>query len=223
MNICFDLDGPIVDVSDRYYRAYLESLKGYDISSEHILSKEDFWKFKQNRVTDIEIGILTGLTFKEAKKSADLRRKITFLNEFLPLDKLYGDVIETFNFLNSKGIPFFMATLRRDSQMQYAVKQFKLDKYLNNNFLFALEEEQKVEGDIQEKYTLFFSAINKLHLNPQETWIIGDSDTDIHAARLAKIKTIVGITRGIRSKEQLEILAPDYIVSNLKEFVSLIK
>ena len=88
--------------------------------------------------------------------------------------------------------------------------------------MFSLSNEQKVQEDIQEKYTLFFNAINTLGLNPLESYVIGDSDTDIHAGRLAKYKKVVAITRGIRSKEQLEILKPDHVVNNLKEFLSLL-
>lgn len=223
MNICFDLDGPIIDISDRYYRAYIESLKGYDLHDEHVLLKKTFWKHKQNRVTDIEIGILSGLTFKEAKNSAEFRRRLTFLNEYLCLDKLFDDVVGTFSYLKSNGIPFFIATLRRRTQLDLAIKQFKLGQYITDHFLFSLTDEQTVQGDILEKYNLFFGAINKLGLNPQETWIVGDSDTDIHAARLAKYKKVVAIPRGIRSKDQLALLKPDHMVHNLNEFVRLIQ
>jgi len=222
MNVCFDLDGPIIDVSDRYYRAYLESLKGFDIDKSYILTKDKFWQLRQNRVPDSEIGLLSGLTIKEAKESAELRKGLTFKTEHLVLDKLFNDVYETFDYLKSKSITFFIATLRRRSQLDIAIKQFKLSRYFPERNLFSLSNEQKVQEDIQEKYILFFNAINTLGLNPLESYVIGDSDTDIHAGRLAKYKKVVAITRGIRSKEQLEILKPDHIVSNLKEFLSFL-
>ena len=222
INICFDLDGPIIDVSDRYYRAYLESLKGFDIDKSYILTKDKFWQLRQNRVPDSEIGLLSGLTIKEAKESAELRKGLTFKTEHLVLDKLFNDVYETLDYLKSKSITFFIATLRRRSQLDIAIKQFKLSRYFPERNLFSLSNEQKVQEDIQEKYTLFFNAINTLGLNPLESYVIGDSDTDIHAGRLAKYKKVVAITRGIRSKEQLEILKPDHIVSNLKEFLSFL-
>ena len=221
MNLCFDLDGPIIDVCDRYYRAYLESLAGSEIKSEQILKKEDFWKLKQNRVSDLEISILSGQNIQDSKNSGDLRKALSFKTDYLALDKIFDDVYKTFDYLKSQSINFFIVTLRRRSQLDYAIKQFKLNKYLSNEKFFSRTDDQKSQNDIQEKYLLFASAINLLSLNPIETWMIGDSETDIHSARLVRFGKIISITRGIRSKEQLAVLRPDYLVSNLSEVVDL--
>lgn len=217
MNCCFDFDGPIIDVTDRYYRAYLESLNNTSINKKNILSKEVFWKLKQNRVSDLEIGILSALSLAESRDSAELRKDLSFKQEYLALDKLFDDVYKTFDYLKSKNITFFIVTLRRKRQLTGAIKQFKLDKYLSTDSIFFLPDEHKIQNDIQEKYILLVNAINKLGLNPQDTWIIGDADTDIHAGRLAKCGKVISISRGIRSKEQLEILKPDYLINNLNE------
>ncbi len=220
MNFCFDLDGPLIDVCDRYYRAYLESLTGTDESNGQVLSKEVFWKLKQNRISDTEIGLLSGLSVRDARNSAELRKGLSFKEEYLTLDKLFDDVYKTFDYLKSQKIPFFIVTLRRQSQLMYAVKQFKLNKYLGNERLFCRVEDQKSQGDVYEKHILFANAINKLSLNPAETWIIGDSETDILAGRLARYKGVIAITRGIRSQLQLEILRPDSLVHSLTELVN---
>ncbi|OGI18470.1 MAG: hypothetical protein A3B68_06920 [Candidatus Melainabacteria bacterium RIFCSPHIGHO2_02_FULL_34_12] len=218
MNLCFDFDGPIIDVTDRYYRAYLESLKGSDTN---LLPKEVFWGLKQRRVSDLEIGLLSGLTINQAKESSENRKDLSFKNEYFALDKLFDDVLKTFESLKSEGITFFIVTLRRRKQLQYAIKQFKLEKYLSSEYLFPLPDDHRVTNDIQEKYIELVNAVNKLGLDANDTWIIGDSETDIHAGRLAKYGKIIGITRGIRSKEQLEVLQPDYLINNLSEILSL--
>lgn len=222
MNLCFDLDGPIIDVCDRYYRAYLESLTGADVKPEQILRKEDFWKLKQNRVSDLEISVLSGQSIQDSKSSGELRKALSFKSEYLALDKIFNDVYKTIDFLKLQTIPFLIVTLRRKSQLDYAIKQFKLNKYLVNERFFSRTDDQKSQNDIHEKYLLLASAINSLSLNPHDTWMIGDSETDIHSARLARFGKIVSISRGIRSKEQLTVLKPDYIVNNLSEVVDLI-
>lgn len=222
MNLCFDVDGPIIDVTDRYYRAYLESLKGSDPNNIKILTKEDYWNLKQKRVTDLEIGILSGLSINESKDSAELRRNLTFKHEYLDQDKLYDDVTMTFDHLKSQKITFYIVTLRRKKQLLYALKQFKLDKYLGTEKLFCIPDDHKFTNDLQEKYIMLVTSVNKQKLDPQDTWIIGDSDTDIHAGRLAKFGRIIAISRGIRSIEQLAALKPDATVSNLSEVISLI-
>lgn len=218
MNLCFDFDGPIIDVTDRYYRAYLKSLNNTSINKKNILSKEVFWKLKQNRVSDLEIGILSTLSLGESRDSAELRKDLSFKQEYLALDKLFDDVYKTFDYLKSKNITFFIVTLRRKRQLTGTIKQFKLDKYLDIDSIFCLPDEHKIQNDIQEKYILLVNAINKLGLNPQDTWIIGDADTDIHAGRLARCGKVISISRGIRSKEQLEILKPDHLIATLDDF-----
>ena len=221
MNLCFDLDGPIIDVTDRYYRAYLESLKGGDPKRIQILNKEVFWGLKQERITDFEIGIMTGLNMNEAKSSAELRRDLSFKLEYFSLDKIFDDVYKIFDYLKSQNIFFYIVTLRRDKQLKQAINQSKLNKYLTSERLFSIPDDHNFSHDIQEKYLLFVNAVNKLHLDPQDTWLIGDSETDIHAGRLARYKKVIGISRGIRSKTQLESLRPDHMIGNLSELITI--
>lgn len=191
-----------------------------DITKDQILSKEDYWNLKKNRLSDIEFGVLSGLTASEAKKSAELRRILTFHDEYHELDKLFSDTTEVFDYLKSHKIKFFITTLRREKHLLLAIKQFKLNKYLDKSLMFCMPDEKRSEGDIYEKYNLLFTVAGKLSLNLQETWMVGDSDTDIYAARLAKYKKMVAIDRGIRSTEQLKMLKPDHIISNLKELLT---
>ena len=223
MNLCFDFDGPIIDVSERYYRAYLESLKGTDSKKLRVLSKETFWNLKQNRISDFEIGILSGLSLKESLASAEQRKDLTFISEYHSLDKLFSDVSKTFEYLKENNSTFFIVTLRRRKHIEQAIKELKLNKYIGIESIFCLENSHKITNDIQEKYILLVNAINRLELDPYETVIIGDSETDIHAGRLARYGKIAAIIRGIRSKEQLEILKPDFILNNLSEIVNLEK
>ncbi len=223
INLCFDFDGPIVDVIDRYYRAYLESLKGFENKKVQILSKEDFWKLKQNRVSDLEIGLMSSLSINESTSSSEIRRDLTFKAEYLSHDRLFNDVFTTFDYLKSNKITFFLVTLRRYKQLNYAIKQFKLEKYFSVANTFSLPDEHKFTNDIQEKYLMLVNALNKIDVISQETWIITDSDTDIHASRLARYGKVIAIPRGIRSKEQLEVLKPDFIINDLKEIIILIQ
>ncbi|MBI3590599.1 MAG: HAD family hydrolase [Candidatus Melainabacteria bacterium] len=223
MNLCFDFDGPIIDVTDRYYRAYLESLKGFETKKIQFLSKEDFWKLKQNRVSDFEIGIMSGLNINEAKDTIDLRRDLSFKQEYFALDKVFNDVFQTFDYLKTNNIFFFVVTLRRNRQLLQAINQFKMTKYLTDDRFFSLPDEHKISNDIQEKYILLVNAVNKLQLDPQDTWLVGDSDTDIHAGKLARYGKVIAVSRGIRSKEQLAVLKPDYLINDFAELIGKIQ
>lgn len=223
MNVCFDFDGPIIDVTDRYYRAYIESLKEFNPKKVQILTKEQFWGLKQNRITDFEIGIMSNLSISESTSSAELRRDLTFKQEYLEQDKLFNDVFTIFDYLKTNNIYFFLVTLRRKRQLLHAINKFKIDKYVSSERLFCILDEYVFSNDIREKYILLVNALNKLDLDPKDTYLIGDSDTDIHAGRLARYGKVIAIARGIRSKEQLDILKPDYLINNLNEITEIVK
>src|SRR5271168_3656809 len=55
---CLDLDGPIIDVSNRHYRVFYDGvcrLGGAPIS------QEEFWNAKRNRIPDIELLTRSGI------------------------------------------------------------------------------------------------------------------------------------------------------------------
>src|ERR687893_96470 len=69
LTVFCDFDGPIVDVSNRYYTTYqlgLADTQGF-YQAEGItlpiqmLSKQQFWQMKQDRVPDVELATRSGL------------------------------------------------------------------------------------------------------------------------------------------------------------------
>ena len=50
--IFFDLDGPILDVSEKYYKVYADILsqKGF-----RVLSKTEYWDAKRNKIPEYDI------------------------------------------------------------------------------------------------------------------------------------------------------------------------
>ena len=223
MNLFFDFDGPIIDVSDRYYRAYLNSLNELQPNKNLILTKEAFWELKRNRITDFEIGLLSGLGLSDAKNSSESRKELSFKKEFLSLDKLFPDIGKTFEALKANKIPFYIITLRRKSQLVSGIKQFKLEKFFKEEDLFCIPDDYKITNDIHEKYILLVNAINKLELAANNCWLIGDTETDIFTVRLARLEKVIAITRGIRSKEQLELLNPNLTIDNMDQLLIAVK
>lgn len=69
LTVFCDFDGPIVDVSNRYYKTYQIALADTQATYQaqgfilpiHLLTKQQFWKMKQDRVPDIEIAMRSGL------------------------------------------------------------------------------------------------------------------------------------------------------------------
>jgi phosphoglycolate phosphatase-like HAD superfamily hydrolase len=69
MRIITDFDGPIVDLSDRYYRVYQLCLKQVKQPNQpiKILTKAEFWAYKCAHVSEQQVGIESGLTATQSE------------------------------------------------------------------------------------------------------------------------------------------------------------
>ncbi|HEY9649017.1 MAG TPA: HAD family hydrolase, partial [Coleofasciculaceae cyanobacterium] len=115
-----DFDGPIVDVSDRYYATYKLGLAdtqavyraaGVTLPVQQ-LEKHQFWQMKQDRVPDAEIAMRSGLQGEQI--DFFLGRVIEIVNrpELLTLDKMQPGIRWALARLHSQGIRLVLVTLR---------------------------------------------------------------------------------------------------------------
>lgn len=93
-----DFDGPLVDVSERYYGTYQAALQhtqqiyaqqGIAIPLKY-LGKDQFWQMKRQRVSDIEIAMQSGLQEEQIAFFLDHVRTIVNDEALLHLDKMQG-------------------------------------------------------------------------------------------------------------------------------------
>ena len=63
--------------------------------------------------------------------------------------------------------------------------------------------------------------MDKMNLKKEEAAYLGDSDTDIQAAKAAGIRSIA-VTWGFYPKEKLKKENPDFIVDNVEELKEVI-
>jgi phosphoglycolate phosphatase-like HAD superfamily hydrolase len=73
---------------------------------------------------------------------------------------------------------------------------------------------------VRDKTLLMAKAAKELPA-AADTWMVGDTEADIAAAKSQNIK-VIGVLSGIRSRSRLESYEPDYIVNNLGEAVDVI-
>ncbi|MFM7579639.1 MAG: HAD family hydrolase, partial [Microcystaceae cyanobacterium] len=76
LRLITDFDGPIMDVSERYYQVYQYCLAAVQDPEQRVtlLSKAQFWQMKRAQVPEIEIGLQSGLRDRQAKTFAHLRK-----------------------------------------------------------------------------------------------------------------------------------------------------
>jgi D,D-heptose 1,7-bisphosphate phosphatase len=68
---------------------------------------------------------------------------------------------------------------------------------------------------------MILRAANELNISLEKSWMIGDSTSDILAAKNANIKSIL-VKTGHSGKDGKYNIKPDYIANNLKEAINLI-
>jgi phosphoglycolate phosphatase len=219
-----DFDGPIVDVSDRYYHTYRQALTETARYLQQCggslvltpLEKWEFWDLKQERTIDSEIATRSGLPVDAIDYFRSRVVSIVNSPEMLKLDRIQPGVDWALNLLCSQGIRLILVTLRHTEQVNRILEQYQLNR------LFTDIYGTKSDAAAYQNYTdvktrLLGSAISD-HLfysqRDRQAWAIGDTEADIIAGQTMNIPTI-GLTCGIRSHHQLQQLSPTLIQPDL--------
>ncbi|MEB3214639.1 MAG: HAD family hydrolase [Nostocales cyanobacterium 94392] len=212
-----DFDGPICDVSERYYQVYLFCLKKNHRQNQQIriLSKDEFWQLKRSRVPEKQIGIMSGLESAQAENFALLRKQSVHTQPYFEYDILAPGAVEALQKVQQAGIDLAVMTMRRVRELEYALQKFDLYQFFPENRLYCLSNDYVKTRDIDDKPLLMAQALKELP-PAEETWMVGDTEADIAAAKKHGVKSIA-VECGIRDRAQLEADHPDIIVKNLTE------
>jgi phosphoglycolate phosphatase len=219
-----DFDGPIVDVSDRYYHTYqiglaeLESFyRNAGISLPvRVLSKTQFWQMKQERTPDVEIAMRSGLQGKQIDHFLTRVTRIVNQPTLLHQDQLQPGVRWALAMLQAKGVRLVLVTLRCQNQATQMLQDYGLD-HLFSAIWGTQDENAAYSNQSDHKTQLLERAIAHLpwenHCTTQ-TWMIGDTEADVLAGQALNVPTIA-LTCGIRSHNYLQKLQPTRIHTDL--------
>ena len=206
MKIFWDLDGPILDVSEKHYSLYHDILLANNM---RVLPKKEYWKLKRSGSS------LNVILSKTNSENIHNLFKGIWLDEietskYHALDKLQSGIIDSLNKIYKKN-NLVLVTLRQNRR--------RLLAQLRDLCLIDLFEAILNSGDdIKPRWKIKYNLINKYlngNLN-KEYCIIGDTKTDIEAGKHLGFTTIA-IDRGIRNKQNLKESNPDYIFSSIPE------
>ena len=222
MRIITDFDGPIMDLSDRYYHVYQLCLAKVKLPNQslHTFPKAKFWAYKQALIPERQLGIESGLTVEQAEVFKQLRDLHAHQIQYLPFDLVVPGSIAALEKIQASGSELLVMTLRRTCELEPAFKQYDLARFFPPHHRYCLPDDYVKHGDVQAKTQLMAKALTELKPDPN-TWMIGDTEADIIAAKTHHIK-VIGVLSGIRDRDRLEHYQPDKIVSNLAEAVKFI-
>ena len=218
-----DFDGPIMDVSERYYQVYLYCLKKILNSEQPIktLPKSEFWELKRSQIPEKEIAKLSGLEDdQQAVAFAHLRRSTVHTNPYFEYDRLIENAVTALEKAQSADIDLAVMTMRRRRELEPVLDQYNLRRFFPKENIFCLSDDYVKTADIQDKPKLMQRAqitLQKVH----QQWMVGDTEADIISAQSYNIPAIA-VLSGIRNQTQLEKYKPTQIVPDLVTAVTKI-
>ncbi len=224
LTVFCDFDGPIVDVSNRYYTTYKLALdetralyQAQDITLPiQRLKKEQFWQMKQDRVPDVEIAMRSGLNGKQIDFFLECVVEIVNQPALLRQDKLQPGVSWALALLHSQGVRLVLVTLRCQSQATQILRNYGLTR-LFSGIYGTSDRNAAYQNQAELKTQLLEQAIaeqSQLAGRPLSAWMVGDTEADLLAGQALSIPTIA-VTCGIRSHFYLQQFQPTRIHSDL--------
>ncbi|WP_250124355.1 HAD family hydrolase [Chroococcidiopsis sp. CCMEE 29] len=222
LRLITDFDGPIIDVSERYYRVYQWCLEKSRFLEQPVkqLDKAEFWNLKRSRVPEKQIAILSGLDEAQAQEFAQLRRQTVHTEPYFGYDKLAVGAVAALEKVQQARVDLAVMTMRRERELEYAFNQHNLGRFFPKNRCYCLTNDYVKTRDIDDKPLLMEQALAELPTACQ-TWMVGDTEADIITAKNHGVK-VVAVLCGIRDRAQLELYKPDLIVNDLSEAVDLV-
>lgn len=219
-----DFDGPIADVSDRYYRTYQLALeetksayaaKGISLPIRR-LTKTQFWQMKQNRVPDTTIADWSGLSDLEVEEFLAQVQRLVNQSDLLDLDRLQPRAKTALMGLSDRGIRVVIVTLRKASQVLEFLHHHDLATTVSQIY-GAQDTEAAYPNRVEHKTAQLKEAIAEQHrfgLSTTASWMIGDTEADVCAGHATGLPTLA-LTCGIRSDAYLKGFRPTYIARDL--------
>lgn len=219
-----DFDGPIVDVSERYYLTYRRGLEHMQalalaagsVSPTRSLSKAQFWTFKQNRVPDRQIAHWSGLEREQIDPFLDLVSGLVNHPSLLAHDRIQARAYEGLSMLQQFGVRVVLVTLRPPDQVMQFLAHHRLDQSISGLYGMptAKAAYQNQANHKIERLRVAIAAQQRQGYSLQGTWMIGDTEADIMAGQALGIDT-VAVTCGIRSRSYLQSFRPTHLMPDL--------
>lgn len=203
MQIFIDLDGPILDVTRRYYLIYSDLL-----CKENYLpfDQESYWSLKRLSVNESAI-VQRNMPLSGVAHYMQQRERLLEDPAYLVYDRFQRGALETLSAWAAEH-QLYLVTLRRNrAALRSQLELLGLSNLFEGVFCAQTDEpcwETKCEW------------IRACRSTAGQTVIIGDTEVDVLAGRAAGIRT-VALSCGIRSRQLLAKLSPDAVCHRLSD------
>jgi phosphoglycolate phosphatase-like HAD superfamily hydrolase len=212
MTIFFDLDGPLLDVSERYqilHRDLIEGMGGIP------LAPSAYWQRKRQRCP--EATILKELGASEFERLYSRQRlELIESDRYLAYDRLWWWTDPVLTTLSARHALVLVTVRSNREALERQLTHLNVHRF----FKAVLSEPAADPVDVQ-KFRLIHHYLSQQHLPTRGSWIIGDTEADIRAGRLLALTT-VAVRCGIRDDEQLARMNPTYLIDDIRALPDLL-
>jgi phosphoglycolate phosphatase len=202
--IFLDLDGPVLNVSRRYYRVHQDLVERF---GGWPFPQTAYWEAKRNLVPEGEILARTGLSPEAAREVAALRLEEIEGARYIGLDVPWPWTKDAVAEL--AGIaPLALVTLRKRLDLvNWQLELFGLSRH------FTRVIAGRGDGTPEAKVPLVREA--GISWGPGSVFV-GDTEVDVASGRALGLRT-VALGCGIRSPALLERWSPDALLDDLRQ------
>jgi phosphoglycolate phosphatase len=208
MIIFFDLDGPILDVSERYFRLHRHIVGQF---GGRVMDKGTYWHLKRDRQSlSILLGMTGGHISEEAYRAQWFH--MIELPEYLQYDTIISGAREQLERLGQCHTLVLVTLRRQPDHLEAQLKQLQLSPF----FAAVLSADSTVTDGLETKKRL----IRASGFLTKGALVVGDTEIDIRTGKALGLKT-VAVLSGIRNRNRLAEERPDCIVENINTLPQL--
>jgi phosphoglycolate phosphatase len=206
MMIFFDLDGPLLDVSERYQMLHRDLIAEKRVAP---LTANLYWQRKRQRYS--ETAILEELGISEWEPSYSRQRlELIETDRYLAYDRLWPWTSPVLTTLIAR-CTLILVTVRSDHE----ALERQLTRLNLRHFFKAILSEAASDPVEAQKARLIHDYLSSQDLPTRGSWIIGDTEADIGAGRLLGMTT-VAVRCGIRDEQQLASMNANYLIDDIR-------
>ena len=207
-SVIFDLDGTLTDSKPGILGCLTKALEAHGIAWSGPL--------------DWFIGPPADQSLRRLMPDADEPRRAALLHDYRLCyaatgwaeNSVYPGVHAVLQSLQTSGWQLFVCTSKRDDFTAWVLEKFALSRY----FLAVYAD---TAGSLHHtKTALLRRLLEEQSLDPATTYMVGDRNFDIEAARANGV-TSIAVAYGYATSEELESARPDYICHAVEDLLPI--
>ena len=210
--VIFDFNGTLFFDNDKHILAWSEiskMLRGRGITELELL--EHFNGVPNHKIVSYLLG-REGIA-EELEKYSQLKEE--FYRRFCLEDQenfhLVDGAVEFFNYLKEKGIPFTIASASIKVNIDFFVKEFGLDNWINPKDIVY------DDGNYENKVAMFLDAAKNLGVDIKDCMIVEDSVSGIYSGYLAGCRNIVVIDSSGKAEKYKSLPGVVKVIRDFKD------